>query len=146
MVLLVSAVVSSARDVRHTMYRQPPAFDGVLHWEIADALRQLGVRADDRVALIGTGMSACRWARLARVRIVAEAPDRGRFWTGSDDERARVVQTLAGTGVAVIVAEEVPKRASTSGWIRLGRSADYAYFVGRPRTTDVPRDGLERTP
>ena len=44
-----------------------------VHWQVADGLSRMGIQPGDQVALIGLGGRAY-WARLARVRIVAEVP------------------------------------------------------------------------
>jgi hypothetical protein len=99
-------------------------------WQVAEALHRLGVEPGDPVALIGTGTEAF-WARLARVRIIAEMPaeDAGYFWAAGDPVRSRAIQTFRSTGAKAIVTDHVPPYASAAGWQRLGYTGYYAYLL-----------------
>jgi hypothetical protein len=102
----------------------PPRWPG----EVSQKLHQLGVRQGDKVALIGYGFDAF-WARLARVKIVAEMPDSQatNFWLGDDTLRQEVLQAFADTGAKAIIAEYVPGYAQLSGWHQVGNSNYYIY-------------------
>lgn len=109
--------------------------------QVADSLRRIGVIPGDEVASIGYGFNAL-WARLARVRIVAEitsgsveAPtgDVARFWAADPSVRKKVYALLAGSGAKVIVANRVPGVVAADGWQRLGETDYHAYvFDGAP--------------
>ena len=64
----------AARPVEDADRWHLPERDGsaAVHWEVATGLRRLGVARGDRVTVVGSGLGAARWARLARVKIVAE--------------------------------------------------------------------------
>jgi len=127
----VSAVVKAVRGPAHP------------HWEAAQALRALGVRPGDAVACFGCAGKAY-WARVAGVRVVAEAYD-ARLGeeedtfaaAGRQDEvieangavRKRVLDAFRGTGARAIVTREVPEHAARHGWHRLGRTGYYAYLL-----------------
>jgi hypothetical protein len=108
-----------------------------LHWQVADGLSQMGIQAGDHVALIGLG-SREYWARLARVRIVAELPqihvgepefqEAHKFWAADDFVKSQIIQTFARTGAKVIVARE-PRNAATTGWQLIANTGYYAYIL-----------------
>jgi hypothetical protein len=106
-----------------------------MHWQVADGLSRMGIQPGDQVALIGLGGSSY-WARLARVRIVAEIPqaeeaefqEAHKFWAADDFVKSQVIKTFARTGAKVIVAR-APRNASTTGWHRIGNTDYYAYIL-----------------
>lgn len=106
------------------------------YWQVADGLSQMGIQPGDQVAFIGLG-SRAYWARLARVRIVAEIPESEadaefqeahKFWAADDFVKSQVMQTFARTGAKVIVAR-VPRNASTTGWQSIANTGYYAYIL-----------------
>jgi hypothetical protein len=62
------------------------------HWEIAEGLHSLGVPPGSKVAHLG--MKNYYWARVARVKIVAEIPNPEEFWAKSAAVRADVLQAI----------------------------------------------------
>jgi len=102
-------------------------------WMLAQRFRELGLKAGDRVAYIGMGMSA-DWARIDGVRIVAEVPviwDRSpglfrgirentneidTFWHATPEKRARVYRAFRDAGAIIAVADQLPKGVDTFGW------------------------------
>lgn len=103
-----------------------------VQWQVAYELRQRGVQQNDRVASLGNTMFAA-WPRLARVRVVAEAPaapggEAEKFWAVDELTRARALSAIAGTGARVVVAEAAPSWALQEGWHRLGNT-NYLIFV-----------------
>ena len=97
--------------------------------EVAASLHRLGVPPGSNVAVIGYGFLSY-WARLARVRIVAEmfGWDALPFWNDAD-VRANAIRAFARTGASAIVAEEVFTSANLSGWHRVGSSDYYIYLL-----------------
>jgi hypothetical protein len=106
-----------------------------VHWQVADSLSRMGIQPGDQVALIGLGGRAY-WARLARVRIVAEIPqaeekefqEADKFWGANDFVKSQVIKAFTRTGAKVIVAR-VPSDAFTTGWQRIGSTDYYAYIL-----------------
>jgi hypothetical protein len=96
--------------------------------EVAQALQQYGVNEGDKVAIIGYGFDSF-WARLARVKIVAEMLDRQAtdFWLGTEVLQQEVLRAFASTEAKVIVAENVPVYAKMDGWTRIENSNFYIY-------------------
>lgn len=102
------------------------------HQEIAEWLYRMGFRAGDTVAFVGFGREA-HWARLARVRIVAELPpeDAGIFWSAPPSVKTQVIDAFSKTGVKAIIAEKVPASLLPSGWHRIDDTDDFAYILRR---------------
>jgi hypothetical protein len=101
-----------------------------LQWQVADGLSRMGIQPRDSVASIGNSDDAY-WARLAKVRIVAEMPskDADTFWAADDAVKSQVIQTFARAGAKVIVAEKAPSHISTIGWQQIGKTDHYVYFL-----------------
>lgn len=96
------------------------------HPALADALAEFGLRPGDRVGVIGYAYSAY-WARLARLRIVAEVQwqDQARFWEAPDAVRAAALEAFAAAGAIAVVAE--PAAAGLpAGWMPI---AETGYLI-----------------
>jgi hypothetical protein len=106
--------------------------------EVALALRDAGLRPGDPVGLVGYGFDSY-WARLARVRIVAELPaaEAGPFWRDEPGVRERVVGAFARQGVRAVVAEGAPPDVRMDGWIRVGSSTTHLIALPRAAATSV---------
>jgi hypothetical protein len=92
--------------------------------DIADALHRLGVRAGDPVGFIGSSYTAF-WARLLRVRIVAEIPPGHvqEFWAADASRQSDVIRAFEGIGTKALVSE--PVRSSIAippGWQPIGNT------------------------
>jgi hypothetical protein len=97
--------------------------------EVAEGLHELGIGEGDRVGVIGYAYDSF-WARLARVKIVAElfeADAIDDLWRGDDTLRKGVLQAFADAGVAAVVAEYVPEDVRMDGWHQIGNSNFYIY-------------------
>jgi hypothetical protein len=107
-----------------------------LQYQVAEGLNRMGVRSGDKVAFIGNSFKAS-WARLARVKIVAEIPIRqvANFWAADNSIKSQVIKTFVTTGAKVIVVERVPSVVSTPDWKRIGNTSYHAYML--------PMDGKE---
>lgn len=99
---------------------------------VAETLLELGVEPGDKVGVIGYAYDSF-WARLARVRIVAEMldVDSDDFWRGDEALRQSVLQTFAGTGAIVVVAEHVPGHVQLDDWYQVGESNYYVFLFDR---------------
>jgi hypothetical protein len=95
---------------------------------VARTLQELGVRQGDQVGVIGYAYDSF-WARLARVRIVAELleADADEFWRGDEALRQGVLQAFANSGVDAVVAEYVPGYAGLTDWHQVENSNYYIY-------------------
>ncbi|HEX8986077.1 MAG TPA: hypothetical protein VF767_11605, partial [Bryobacteraceae bacterium] len=104
-----------------------------LQWMVAQRLRQLGVRAGDRVAYIGEAINA-DWVRLDGARIVAEVPvlwvryenlnrfvqpdptEVKAFWSAAPETRARILEAFQRAGASMVIADSAPAASRREGW------------------------------
>jgi hypothetical protein len=101
-------------------------------WQVAEGLHRMGLQPGDQVACIGDPATAY-WARLARVRIVAEIPlpEAADFWAADPDVRVHLLEKFTQTGAQVVVTEQVPGPARARGWQQIGQTNHYAYPLQR---------------
>jgi hypothetical protein len=99
---------------------------------VAQALHDLNISPGDKVGVIGYAYDSF-WARLARVKIVAEMldVDSDDFWRGDDALQQSVLQAFAGTGARAVVAEHVPEYAQLDDWYQVGESNYYIFRFKR---------------
>ncbi len=97
---------------------------------VAAALAAAGIRPGDKVAFLGYSFDAS-WARLARVRIVAEMYpyEPAAFWLASPEVQKRVIEAFAGTDAVAIVAEPAPGARGSVGWQRLDATGYLLYSL-----------------
>jgi hypothetical protein len=111
------------------------------HQEVAEEMYQLGLRPGDRIASLEYScFNTAQWARLARVRIVAEVPywpqnlfdlSANNFWEADSKTQRNVIQALAKTGARVAVSQLAPPAAVASGWQRVGTTQYYLYWLNQ---------------
>ena len=101
------------------------------HPAIAEELEEAGIEKGSSVAFLGYSFPAY-WARLARVRIVAEIDPQEveQFWSLEGSRRATVIEALAATPAEAVIAEPFGLVTPPPGWQRLG---DTGYFFQRLR-------------
>ncbi|HSJ64609.1 MAG TPA: hypothetical protein VK922_12015 [Gemmatimonadaceae bacterium] len=99
--------------------------------DVAGALRYAGLTPGAPIGVIGEAVAAS-WARLARLRIVADvAPGRVQdFWAAPPDEQHAVLAAFARAGATAVVAEPPATGEAPPGWTPLG---DTGYLA---RVTD----------
>jgi hypothetical protein len=113
-------------------------------WMMAERFRELGVKAGDRVAFVGSGMSA-DWVRLVGAKVVAEVPVRwdrparlmntvepneenvARFFQLDDGCRAQVYQAFQSAGAVIAVTNRIPGGGTAGDWTRLLDPEDPRY-------------------
>lgn len=95
---------------------------------VALELQELGIQPNDWVAVIGYAYDSF-WARLARVKIVAEMPEEraDKFWLGDSPFQQSVLKAFASSGAKAVVAENVPGYADLDGWKQVGQSSYFIY-------------------
>lgn len=97
--------------------REAPGVGHAGHLTAAGELARRGLTAGDKVAVIGNGINGY-WARLARVRIVAEVDTRdvAAFWAAPAATQAAVLAALASTGAKAVLTRDAPAAAKDAGW------------------------------
>jgi hypothetical protein len=97
--------------------------------QVAVALRSAGLGPGDAVAS-GNRAFNDYWARLARVRIVAEVSGRDGFTILDDDASARTAaqQILLAQHVRAVVAQGWPAQTGDAGWHPI-EGTDYFYYL-----------------
>jgi hypothetical protein len=132
MIMILLAVSALAQIMRETTDEQG---------KIARTLQEAGIQSGDRVAVIGgsfNGWSAF-WARLLKVKIVAEIPstNEARLFWENENTYARVQDIFSKTGARVMVAELLPDNAHTKDWQRVGQAGYYLFSTST--VTNMPR-------
>lgn len=96
---------------------------GTDHPAVAESLLAQGLEQGDNIGFIGYSFSAY-WARLARLRIVAEIhpQDLAGFWDASTQGQEEVLRAFATAGVTAVVAEPLRSNQIPPGWEVVGRT------------------------
>jgi hypothetical protein len=110
-----------------------------LQWKVADRLEQLGIREGDRLAILGMYFAPSHhWAKLAKVKIIAEIPDGERFWAKNANTRRQALEIVKKTGAKAIVQKpnlKIPNKildiAFSEGWQKLGDTGYSVYFLAK---------------
>ena len=103
-----------------------------IDWQVAEDLKQLGVKSGDAIAAIGDADRNAYWARLARVKIVAQVPIINDFWQVDTKTRQQVLNAIAKTGAKVVVQQiGTPIPTQEIGWQKLKNSDCYTYFLNK---------------
>jgi hypothetical protein len=99
------------------------------HPEVAHGLIGLGLERGSRVGLIGYSFDAS-WARLARLKIVAEIlPEEApRFWSADPARQSEALAAFADAGARAVVAEPYPAAPQDPGWRPVGKTGYRVYI------------------
>jgi 4-amino-4-deoxy-L-arabinose transferase-like glycosyltransferase len=111
---------------------------------VGESLNRAGVLPGEEVALIGDSSDGCRWARMARVRIVAQIlrEDTDSWWASDPRVKAEVYDAFARAGAKAVVAEEIPHSGGFADWQRLGDTRYFVHFL----VPDIVLDGPNEFP
>jgi hypothetical protein len=100
---------------------------------LAERLRTMGFKPGDQVALIGNGFGEEYWARLEKVRIVAEVPNletgdsTDAYWNSSPETERAVLNVLKSIGAKAVIAD-TPPRVLPPGWTQIDNTGHAVYF------------------
>jgi hypothetical protein len=120
--------------------RSEPSHGG-LYLLVGKSLNRAGVLPGEEVAIIGDVSDGSRWARLGRVRIVAQIhrEDAHDFWVSDPRVKAEVYDAFAGFGAKAVVAGNdmsdprfpgnTPPPNEMAEWQRLGDSHYYVHLL-----------------
>jgi len=100
-------------------------------------LNEEGLHPGENTAVIGSGAEGMIWARLARVRIVAQIPpeDANDFWRASAPRtKAEVYDAFVRAGARAVVTEETPPDVGFADWQRVGNTRYFVHFLAQPRS------------
>jgi len=98
------------------------------HIKVKNRLVALGLGPGDEVAVIGA--PPVNWARMARVKVTAEAPDAETFFTSSTEARTDALDALGRAGVKAVVGKGGAfARLTGEGWCLVDGTQDY-YQLG----------------
>ena len=110
-----------------TVGSEPSSRDQI---KAALGLESMGLRAGDKVAVVGYG-NLNHWARLGRFKIVAEAAASGlsarEFWASSSQQQNLAYERLSSTGAKAVIAWNPPS-TDADRWKRISDTDYYAYF------------------
>ena len=97
----------------------------------AQAIRATGLQRGDKIAVISNWLFPSRQgayiARLARVRIIAEARSEG-FWAADEPARSKLMAAFAHAGVKAVLTRNPPR--PEAGWQQLRGTSYYVYAIG----------------
>jgi hypothetical protein len=130
-VVAASLIVLSALLVVYHLAGFPRGETLGLYLQVGTSLNRAGVRPGDEVAIIGDSSDGCRWARMARVRIVAQIlrEDVGEFWRVSGPVKAELYGAFARVGAKAVVAASPPPSGEFADWQRLGDTQYFLHFL-----------------
>ena len=131
-VMLAMLIVSIGSSTIQSLTRDVILRDSSphLHWEVANDLSRMGIKAGDKVAFIGAAFFEY-WARLARVKIVAEIPQGSteKFWSAGPEVKSQVYSLLAKAGAKALITNQRVIHVSTEGWRQIGNTGYYLYLL-----------------
>jgi hypothetical protein len=125
---LVAISWTPAYGAYNTVHKVVAHQEPHLHWQIAEALKQSGVRPGDKIAAIGY-IRAHAYARLSRTKVVAEMPFE--LFLLTPTMNAEVISAFSKTGAKAVVA--IPKQflneTPPPGWQRIDTTDAYIYVL-----------------
>lgn len=108
-----------------------------MYWQAAMALKQLGIRSGDKVAvstIAPVGESVPFVARLAKVQIVAQVNRPDHFFAAPPSTQSQVLQALAAVGAKAFLTQTKPPRGPRDvRWEALGATNFYVCLLDKGR-------------
>ncbi|MGO8790916.1 MAG: hypothetical protein ACLQVL_26530 [Terriglobia bacterium] len=134
-IVIISIVATSVLSVVSHVVQNPIAWTSAepAYWEAAMALKELGIRPGDKVAVIAkdpAGADLPFVARLARAQVIAQVNRRDRFFAAAPSTQFQVIEAIARSGAkAILTPTPPPPAASGTKWEPLGLTNYYACFL-----------------
>jgi hypothetical protein len=134
MSVLVSAIF--LYQMSRALIRANSNHEGLTQVVVAERLRAIGIEPGDHVALIGDGYVEEYWARLDRVKIVAEVPhdtnlelpnSTAAFWSSTLESEKQILNILRSTGAKAVITDSAPV-VLPPGWIPIENTRHAVYF------------------
>jgi hypothetical protein len=101
--------------------------------QVAQSLRQLGLRPGEKVAVVEDGLRHY-WARLARVRVVAEIPSADQYVQAPLDRRIAALAAIEATGSRWFISSKRLPDAGDYTWHPVPGTS--YYYMARPQAVD----------
>lgn len=100
--------------------------DATANLMTAQALHEAGVAENTPVATLAIDNDV-HWARLGRLKIVAEIPstEASEFWSSDTDRRRRTIAGLTSAGARYLISGQAPPSAEAPDWHPVGRRRFY---------------------
>ena len=111
--LIPSLLVAGA--IAHSAFAESSDHDRPVQYKVAAELQAMGLRAGDRVAIVGPGFETY-YAQIAGLKIVAQIPNEDEFQHLNPPELATVTARLSALGVKALIAKDRPLSAAPEGW------------------------------
>jgi len=131
---VIAVVVTSLILLAGSSIRRQKEAEGPVYSQAAQALREKGIQAGDKVALIWDeeykrhATEGSYVPRLLKTRVVVEASSAKEFWQADPSWRSHVIQLLAQTGAKAAITVESPPDAGNC-WERLDGTEFYACML-----------------
>jgi 4-amino-4-deoxy-L-arabinose transferase-like glycosyltransferase len=120
------AASHAARYLVNDKIEAPFLQSGYTNWKVVEYLHSKGLRAGDPVGSVGNAYRAY-WARMARVRVVAEIPEDGamEFWLSDKAKRAVVMKKFRDVGVKAVITSDIPVGSMRENWRQIGGTNNF---------------------
>lgn len=96
------------------------------------SLKEFGIKEGDNIGIIGYSIPDLPyWARLAKVKIIAEilSKDTDIFWSLSKDKKYQIISLFKNTGAKIIIAKGIPVCCSKNNWHKIADTNNYIYHL-----------------
>ncbi len=120
--------------------------DAPKEWTVASQMKRAGLKPGDTVASLAySNPLHAKWARLARVRIVAEVYtdafdlSESVFWDAPATERDKAIAAFRASGAAAVISRRAPDWAESAGWKKVGDTG-YSMLPLRELTAQAQSD------
>ena len=112
--------------------------NGASYAEVAERALAMGLKPGDEIASVNySNEKMAMWARLARVRIIAEVYYRSdlpegianNFWHADPQTQEKVLEKFAQTGARAVVSQDAPSGAGAGRWLEMGTTGYYLLWL-----------------